>query len=298
MEYVRNTRRCDDMEIGIGLPSTVPGTTGKQIVDWAQRADQAGFSSLGTIDRIVYPNYDPLIALAAAAAVTERIRVATTVLLGPLRANAALLAKQALSIDALAGGGRTVLGIGIGDRDDDYAVSHTSKADRGRWMDSALGEIRAIWDQKSDATIGPAPENGGPRLIIAGGSDASFERAARFSDGWIMGGGTPEGFATSVEKLQAAWERAGRSDKPHTAILAYFSLGADGDANAEGYLRDYYGWLGIDVAAMIAGSAAKDAETVRAYAAAFEAIGCDELIFMPASSDPHQVDLLAEAVQP
>jgi alkanesulfonate monooxygenase SsuD/methylene tetrahydromethanopterin reductase-like flavin-dependent oxidoreductase (luciferase family) len=59
------------MEVGIGLPSTVPGTAGPQLTGWARQADASGFSSLGTIDRVVYPDYDPLIALSAAAAVTR-----------------------------------------------------------------------------------------------------------------------------------------------------------------------------------------------------------------------------------
>ena len=59
------------MDVGIGLPNAVPGTSGAQLVEWARRADGRGFSSLGTIDRIVYDNYEVLTALAAAAAVTE-----------------------------------------------------------------------------------------------------------------------------------------------------------------------------------------------------------------------------------
>ena len=62
------------MDIGIGLPATIPGTRGSLILDWAERADSGPFSSLGIIDRLVYPNYEPLITLAAAAAVTDRVR--------------------------------------------------------------------------------------------------------------------------------------------------------------------------------------------------------------------------------
>lgn len=119
------------MEIAIGLPNTVRGATGDQLIDWARAADEAGFSSLGTIDRIVYPNYEPLVALSAAAAVTDRIRLATTVMLGPLRGNPAMVAKQMLSLDTLAGGGRAVLGIGLGAREDDYEISGVPMSERG-----------------------------------------------------------------------------------------------------------------------------------------------------------------------
>src|SRR3954447_19645770 len=128
------------MELGIGLPNAVPGTTGQQLTDFARAADEAGFSVLGTIDRLVYPNYEPLMALAAAAAVTDRIRLATSVMLGPLRGNAALVAKQILSLDALAGGGRAVLGVAAGARDDDYEISNLHMKNRGDWLDSACEE--------------------------------------------------------------------------------------------------------------------------------------------------------------
>ena len=80
------------MDVGIGLPNAVPDTEGRTLVDWARRADEAGFSTLGTIGRLVYPNYEELIALAAAAAVTRRIRLTTSVLLSPLHTNTTLFA--------------------------------------------------------------------------------------------------------------------------------------------------------------------------------------------------------------
>ena len=79
------------MKIGIGLPNTVPGTEGGEMREWAMRAEAAGFSTLGTIDRIVYANHEPLTSLAYAAAVTERIGLLSSILIAPLRANAALL---------------------------------------------------------------------------------------------------------------------------------------------------------------------------------------------------------------
>src|SRR5579864_3433650 len=105
------------MQIGIGHPGTIPGVKAQFILDWARRADAGPFSSLGSLDRLVYPNYDALITLTAAAAVTQRIRLMTTVLLAPLH-NGGVLAKQAASLDAFSGG-RLTLGLGIGGREDD-----------------------------------------------------------------------------------------------------------------------------------------------------------------------------------
>jgi alkanesulfonate monooxygenase SsuD/methylene tetrahydromethanopterin reductase-like flavin-dependent oxidoreductase (luciferase family) len=278
------------MEIGIGLPATIPGVTGDELTEWARRADGGSFSSLGTIDRIVYPNYEPLIALAAAAAVTSRIKLLTSVLLSPLRLNTALFAKQAATLHHLSGG-RLVLGLGIGGRDDDFDVSGADMSSRGRVFDRQLEEMRRIWDGEEKGPNLNEP----PTLIIGGSVDASFRRAAEHGAGWIMGGGTPDQFRQGVEKLNAAWQAAGRSGEPRSMALAYYSLGDEAERNADAYLRDYYAFLGEDLAGMIAGSAAKDADTVKQYIAAFEQSGADEVVFFPSSSDPEQVDLLAEA---
>jgi alkanesulfonate monooxygenase SsuD/methylene tetrahydromethanopterin reductase-like flavin-dependent oxidoreductase (luciferase family) len=278
------------MDVAIGLPNAVPGTTGGQLVEWARRADARGFSSLGTIDRIVYENYEPLTALAAAAAVTERIGLCTSVLLGPLRVNATELAKQALSLHALSGG-RFTLGIGLGGRDDDYEASGVELAGRGRRLDTMLAEIKEVW---SGGRVGPTVE-GAPRLVVGGHADASFARAARFADGWIAAGSGPDQFSAGASKAEAAWSEAGRDAGPRTMALAYYSLGDRAEQEARAYLTDYYAWLGEDVAEFLVAGAAKDPETVKQYIATYEAAGCDELILFPSSSDPAQVDLLAAA---
>jgi alkanesulfonate monooxygenase SsuD/methylene tetrahydromethanopterin reductase-like flavin-dependent oxidoreductase (luciferase family) len=285
------------MEIGIGLPATIPGVTPQQVLEWAGRADARGFSSLGTIDRIVYANYEPLIALAGAAAVTERIRLTTSILIAPYRANGALLAKQAATLDHLSGG-RLVLGVAVGGREDDYEASGVDFHTRGRRFDAMLEEWQRIWSGESfgyAGAIGPPPPNGRPTLILGGSADVAFARAAKYGDGWIMGGGSPDQFEEAAAKAQAAWRDAGRDGSPRTMALAYFALGDRAEEAADGYLHDYYGWLG-QVADMIAGSAATDAETVKAYVQGFDAAGCDELILVPCDPDPGQVDLLADAV--
>lgn len=277
------------MKVGIGLPNAVPGTGGAELVEWARRAEARGFSTLGTIDRVAYDNYEPLVALTAAAAVTERIGLCTSVLLGPLR-NPAGLAKQCLSLNALAEG-RFTLGIAVGGREDDYAASGVDFGTRGRALDAELELLGEAW---AGDRIGPA-RGGKPGLVVGGSADVSFARAARFGDGWIAGGAPPDQFAAMAAKLDAAWAEAGRDGAPRKLALGYFSLGPDAEANADAYLRGYYAWLGEETAGYIAGAAAKDADTVKRYLAAFEEGGCEELILFPSASDPAQVDLLADA---
>jgi alkanesulfonate monooxygenase SsuD/methylene tetrahydromethanopterin reductase-like flavin-dependent oxidoreductase (luciferase family) len=281
------------MDVGIGLPATIAGVTREQLLEWARRAERRGFSSLGTIDRIVYGNYEPLIALAAAAAVTERIKLATTILIAPYRKNGALLAKQAASVDALSRG-RLVFGVAVGGREDDYEASGADIHTRGRDFDAMLDEWQRIWAGESFGFAGAIGPSAKPTLITGGTADAAFERAAKYGDGWIMGGGSPAMLRDGAAKMRAAWEAAGRQGAPRIMALSYFALGDRAREAADGYLKDYYGFLG-DAAEMIASSAATDADTVKGYVQAFTDAGCDELIFFPCDPDPGQVDLLADA---
>src|SRR5437660_10970168 len=131
------------MQIGIGHPGMIPGVKGQLILEWARKADAGPFSSVGSLDRLVYPNYDALITLTAAAAVTQRIRLMTTVLLVPLH-NVGILAKQAASLDALSGG-RFPLGAGVGGREEDFRAALASFHDRGKRFEAQLDTMQRIW---------------------------------------------------------------------------------------------------------------------------------------------------------
>src|SRR5919109_1497156 len=128
------------MDVGIGLPNSVRGVDRTGIVDWAREAEAAGFSSLGTIDRLVYGNYESLIALTAAAAVTQRIRLVTSILILPFRVNAAFVAKQAATVHHLSGG-RLVLGLAVGGRRDDFDASGVPMRGRGRVFERQVEEM-------------------------------------------------------------------------------------------------------------------------------------------------------------
>lgn len=285
------------MDIGIGLPSTIPGIPGRLIMQWASAAEQAGFSSLGTLDRIVYGNMETVPVLAAAAAVTERIGLTTAILIAPYRGNGALLAKQLATVDTLAEG-RLQLGIAVGGRPDDFEATGSPFHSRGRDFDAQLAEMRAVWGQRPRGfagAIGPVPVRaGGPPMLFGGSADAAFRRMTEFGVGWIMGGGGPEAFAVGAQKAMAAWNEAGRDGQPRLAALAYVSLGDDSDEHARRYLSDYYAFAG-PYAARVADGALTTPEKVARALAAFSDAGCDELILFPCNPDIAQVALTAEA---
>ncbi|MEP7106173.1 MAG: LLM class flavin-dependent oxidoreductase, partial [Chloroflexota bacterium] len=132
------------MRVGVGLPTSTPRAGQSAVLDWARRADDLGFASLGVIDRFVYDSWEPLTALAAAAAVTQRARLVTMILIGPLRPTA-VLARQAATVDVIAGG-RLILGLGIGARHDDYRASGIDPAHRGRDLAEQLARLRTAWE--------------------------------------------------------------------------------------------------------------------------------------------------------
>jgi alkanesulfonate monooxygenase SsuD/methylene tetrahydromethanopterin reductase-like flavin-dependent oxidoreductase (luciferase family) len=283
------------VEIGLGLPTSVPGTAGRDLVNWAIEGERAGFSTLATLDRLVYDNYECLTTLAAAAAVTERIRLTTAIMIAPLRTDTALLAKQAATVDRIADG-RLVLGVAVGARPDDFTASGAAHRTRGRRLDHQLAELRQIWagERRGFAGgIGPRPtRQGGPELVLGGHSPAAIARAAAHGDGWISGSGGPGMFAGGAAAVRAAWRDAARPGRPRLLALAYFALGDDAQAAATEHLHDYYGFA-PPYAQLVANNAAVGADGVAATVDAFERAGCDELIMVPCSAGIEQVKLLS-----
>jgi alkanesulfonate monooxygenase SsuD/methylene tetrahydromethanopterin reductase-like flavin-dependent oxidoreductase (luciferase family) len=279
------------MDIGIGLPATSPGPYGQGLGGWAQAAEDSGFSSLGVLDRVVHGNYEPLVALAAAAAVTTKIRLASTVLLAAYRGNTALLAKQLASIDHMAGG-RLTVGLAAGGRPDDFTVSGTRYADRGRRLDALVADLRGYFAGRDG--VGPALP-APPPLLLGGQTAAAMDRAARLGDGWIGGASSGRRFADLVAGMRRAWTRHGRTGRPRVLALSYFALGPDAAAQAERYVRDYYAFAG-PYAERVLADVVTDAEAARARVAERAAAGCEELIFFPCVNEPDQPALLADAV--
>lgn len=265
------------MQIGIGLPSTTPGADGKLLVEWARRADAGPFTTLGVLDRLVYESVDPFAALAASAAVTSRIALATMVAIGPLR-GLGTLAKEAESLQTLSGG-RFTLGLGLGARTDDYTEAGMDHRTRGERLSEQLAYLRT-----HDADL---------EVLVGGGSGAAYTRMARYADGYAHGGGPPRAFASAAARATAAWHDLGRPGKPKLWGQGYFGLGDPERGRA--YLRDYYAFTG-PFADTIAAANLTTPRAVKDFVRGYADEGCDQLILFPTVSDVDEIDRLAEAL--
>jgi alkanesulfonate monooxygenase SsuD/methylene tetrahydromethanopterin reductase-like flavin-dependent oxidoreductase (luciferase family) len=286
------------MDIGIGLPATIPGTRSSLILDWAKRADSGPFSSLGILDRLVYPNYEPLITLAAAAAVTDRVRLMPTVLLAPLR-GAGVLAKQAATIDALSGG-RLTLGLGVGAREDDFQFAPASFHNRGRRFEEQLELMNRVWSGQPVSgevgPVGPPPARaGGPELLIGGYTPVSIRRVGRWGDGFITGGvRDSEQVRQLFDLAEESWRAEGREGRPRLVASLYYALGPNADRGGD-YIRHYYSYFGLGADDM-ARSIPSSPEAVDDLIRGFGDVGADEVVCWPTVAELDQVDRLAELV--
>lgn len=286
------------MKIGVGLPGTIPGTSGDLIVKWAKRAEELRFSTLGVIDRVVFPNYEPLITLAAAASVTKDIRLMTTILLAPVR-EPVLLAKQVATLDRISGG-RFTLGLGIGSRKDDSAATGSVFATRGRRFENQLAVLRRVWSGErigeNIGAVGPQPSRtGGPELLIGGRDIRAINRVAKWADGYISGSQEPESTAIIFNQVEGLWQKNGRKGKPRLVASFYFALGDRAKTMGANYLKSYYG-QDAAYAERVAKSLRSDRESILKRIDSVERIGADEVIIWPCVSDLKQLDMLAETL--
>lgn len=273
------------MRVGIGLPNVHPGTSRETILEWARLAEEGPFTSLGVLHRTSWDVHDPLETLAAAAGVTRRVALVTMVAVAPLY-ETEQLAKSSAEIQR-ASEGRLVLGLSVGARPEDYEAAGVSTRGRGRRLDELLVALPDLWDELGAEA---------PTVLVGGTADLAFARMARWSDGYVHGGGPPRAFATAALKSLAAWRDYERPGRPRLWGQSYFVLGdAETAAHARDYMRAYYDFTGPFVERIVEDlleTPQAIAARVRGYAEA----GCDELILLPAVSDPEQVHRLAEVL--
>ncbi len=280
------------MNLGLGLPNTLTGVQTPLLLEWARLADAGPFSSLGVFDRLQYDSYDPLLSLAAASAVTSRIRLATLIVIGPLR-NTGVLAKMAQTLHALSQG-RFTLGLSVGARREDYEAAAVPYHRRGRLLNEQLEDLLLHLE---DESLGPrVGETGRPELLIGGSSDISLARVARFADGYVHGGGPPRLFARLADGVRAAWEDAGRPGRPQIWGMGYYALGdAAVEAAGADYLRHYYSFTG-PFAERIAQGLLTTPQAIHQFRRGYAEAGCDELVLFPTFPALDQVERLADII--
>ena len=280
------------MNVGIGLPSAIPNTDPELLPEWARAADAGAFSSLGVVDRPRYDSFEPMTALAAAAAMTTRVELVTMVVIGPLRNNAQL-AKEAATIDAISNG-RFTLGLAVGARIDDYLATGAPTRGRGAKLTEQIADMRAFWERNEVAHL--TDSGWGPPVLVGGMSDPSFLRAARYADGYVHGGGPPRTFERAAAKMRTAWTDLGRTGTPLLWAQGYYALGDAAEIErGRAYMRDYYSFTGPFAEKIAEGMLATPqaiAQFVRGYAEA----GCDELVLLPAVADMSQLERLQDVV--
>lgn len=291
------------MKLGIGLPNTLtPEVNRGLFLDWARVSDRAGFHVFGTLDRPNYDSWDPLISLAAAAAVTERVRLATTVLQLPNR-NEILVAKQAAVIDRLSGG-RLDLGVSVGGREDDFKVFGARFAGRGAKLERQVRKIRRTWraarrSTAEDGVVGPAPmQKPLPPIWIGGKADEAVARAIAIGDGYVFGAAGPEAMAGRAPAIRAAADEAGKKQFGLMGI-AYVAIAED-PANAleqatRALTRYYRGNLHRDPRDLVHHG---PVEIVAQATKEYEQAGLDVLVLLPLIPSLKQVEAIATDVLP
>jgi probable F420-dependent oxidoreductase len=230
------------MEFGLHLPHVGPLANREGITAFAQLAEELGFDALWVSDHVVVPRsldsrypysrdgsfpiapdvplMEPLATLLFAAAVTERVRLGTTVLVIPMR-NPIVTAKQLASLDVLSNG-RLILGVGAGWMEEEFQMLGVPFERRGARTNEYIRLIKALWTEENpsfegkfwqirDVGFSPKPlQQPHPPIWTGGHSAPALRRAGRLSDGWHAVGVKPDTLREQFQEVRRHAEEAGR----------------------------------------------------------------------------------------
>jgi probable F420-dependent oxidoreductase len=220
------------VKIGFGLPVSGSWATPDTIAHVARRAEELGYHSLWTFQRLLSPVdaswgemyravHDPLVALGFAAGITERVRLGVAVVNLPF-ATPVLLAKQAATVDILSGG-RLDLALGLGWADEEFVASGVSKRRQGRRAEEFVAVLKTLWTDDVVSHEGefyhvpptrmdPKPvQRPHPPVLLGGTADPALRRAGRLTDGWVSSSRADlDRIGESIELVRGAAAEAGR----------------------------------------------------------------------------------------
>ena len=290
------------MDVGISLPTMCRGYSRASTVDWARLADQGPFSSISCGERMTFHNPEAWITLAAAAAVTDRLRILMNLSVLPAHPPA-LVAKQVATLDVLSEG-RVTLAVGVGGREHDYRSLGAAFDKRHQRLDQQVATLRSLWKGEplfagADPVGPPCVQPGGPPVLAGAMGPKSLRRAAQWADG-VIGfsvGGVPDEMRDAANAARAAWDEAGR-ERPRLVSGCFYALGVREPATTlRGFTADYLAFVGRGFAQQVADSlTAFDADAVGRAIDGAEAAGLDEFILVPASPDLAVLEATMELV--
>ncbi|HEX5067304.1 MAG TPA: LLM class flavin-dependent oxidoreductase [Myxococcota bacterium] len=290
------------MKIGMVLPSMVAGVDRDTILAWCRGIDAGPFASLGCGERITFHNLEMRALLAAAAAVTTRVRIVPGLYVLPMHP-AALVAKEIATLDVLSAGRVTVC-VGVGGREQDYRALGAPFDKRFSTLDAQVAELRRLWAGEpafeGAPAIGPqCVQKGGPPIWSGAMGPRSLARAARWADA-VMGFATTGDIAESAQGFAAvdeAWSGAGRSGRAPRIAGFWYGLGPGAEDRLQRYVFDYLRIFGERGAkAMAAKQRIHSTERFREALDALEEMGCDELFLTPCDADPALLERTCEAL--
>jgi probable F420-dependent oxidoreductase len=222
------------MKIGFGLPVSGSWATPEIVSGVARRADELGYATLWSFQRLLVPietpleaQYrsvaDPLLPLAFAAALTTRARLGAAIVNLPFQPPA-VLAKQYATLDVLSGG-RAVAGLGLGWVPEEFEAVGVPFERRGTRGEEYVAALRSLWGPdpvKFDGELYRVPESsvlpkpvrpGGPPILLGGGAPPALERCGRIADGWISSSRADlETIDQPILAVREAAREAGRDD--------------------------------------------------------------------------------------
>jgi alkanesulfonate monooxygenase SsuD/methylene tetrahydromethanopterin reductase-like flavin-dependent oxidoreductase (luciferase family) len=290
------------LDIAIGLPTNLRNVRRDRVAEWAQRAEEYGFTTLGMGERLTFDGWDWCVSLMAAAAVTTRVRLLSNIVILPIHP-VGVLAKQALSLDAYSEG-RLMLGVGPGAPVYDYDVAVSPRAGRIARFEEHMVTLRKLWRGESQVPglrpIGPpAVREGGPPLLIGALGPKALRRVGEFADGlttWSFGA-DPVEVRAMFDIVEDSWREFERQGSPWLMAGCYYSVGPNAQGDLDAYIRDYYPAIyDGPVEDLIKGIRTTDDQFIRDTVHRFEDIGCNEFLFQPINDGMHHLERLAELV--
>jgi len=291
------------MDIAMTMPTMIAHGR-HETLDWCEAIDQGPWSSLAVPERVTYPSHSWIVELSAAAAITQRVRLWTTIIVLPAH-DAVDVAKQLASVDQLSAG-RLTVGIGVGGREHDYRAIDGNFDRRWSRMDEQVETMRRVWSGEPPFDgadpVGPPPiQAGGPPFVAGAMGPKALARAAKWAigvdDGSTVFGIDPAATEAAFTRIREAWSAEGRSDAPHISASLWYALGDGAQERLYDYGYSYMKIFGEEVGTMMAGMlSTSTAESLRQSVSTLESLGCDELFLVPTTTDVTELNRTRDAL--